>query len=199
MAPVPDVPWVEGLTIGAALRETARRFPMRGAMVFCQAGVRFTWAEFDREVDRIARGLLALGFCRGDHLGVWSTNWPEWVLLQFATARIGVVLVTVNPAYRTAELEYTLAQSEVRGMALIEQFKSSAYFEMLREVCPELAGARPGELRSAKFPHLQWVIGIRGPDQPGMLTWQGLADAADVNSAAASPQGIERVLHRTGR
>ena len=148
-------------------------------MVFSQEGTRFTWAELDREVDRIARGLLALGFCRGDRLGVWSTNWPEWVLLQFATARIGVVLVTVNPAYRAAELEYTLAQSEVRGLALIEQFKSSPYFLMLREVCPELDGSRPGEFHSARFPHLRWVIGLRGLDQPGVLTWQGLVAAAE--------------------
>ncbi len=122
---------------------------------------------------------LALGFRRGDHLGVWSTNWPEWVLLQFATARIGVVLVTVNPGYRAAEFEYALAQSEVRGLALIEQFKSSAYWQMLREVCPELDGSRPGGLQSAKFPHLQWVIGLRGLEHPGVLAWQGLCAAAE--------------------
>ena len=80
-------------------------------MIFRQAGTRWTWAEFDRAVDRIARGLLALGFRPGDHFGVWATNWPEWAILQFATARIGVVLVTINPAYRPAELEYALAQS----------------------------------------------------------------------------------------
>jgi fatty-acyl-CoA synthase len=176
---VPGRTWVEGLTVGAALRQTARRFPTRDAMVFSQEGVRFSWAELDREVDRIARGLLALGFCRGDHLGVWSTNWPEWVLLQFATARIGVVLATINPAYRATELQYTLAQSDVRGLALIEQFKSSSYFLMLREVCPELDGARPGKLHSAKFPHLQWVIGMHGLDHPGLLNWRGLTAAAE--------------------
>ncbi len=174
-----SAPWVEGLTIGAALRQTARRFPSRQAMIFSQAAVRFTWAEFDQETDRIARGLLAIGFRRGDRLGVWSTNWPEWVLLQFATARIGAVLVTINPAYRAADLEYVLTQSEVRGLALIEQFKSSSYFQMLHEVCPELAGSRLGELHSPKFPHLQWVIGIRGGAQPGMLAWQGLAAAGE--------------------
>jgi fatty-acyl-CoA synthase len=176
-------PWVEGLTIGAALRQTARRFADRDAMVFPQAGVRLTWAEFDREVDRIARGLLAIGLTRGDHFGVWSTNWPQWVLLQFATARVGVVLVTINPAYRAAELEYTLRQSEVRGLALIERHRRSRYFDLLREVCPELDAARPGELRSAKFPHLQWVVRIRGAEHPGMLAWQDLETAGEETTA----------------
>lgn len=170
-------PWVEGLTIGTVLRETARRFGPREATVFPQAGVRMAWGEFDQAVDRIARGLLALGFRPGDHFGVWSTNWPEWVLLQFATARIGVVLVTINPAYRAAELEYALAQSEVRGLALIERFKSSHYFEMLRQVCPELDASRPGELTSAKCPHLQWVVRMHGSEHPGMLPWQELETA----------------------
>ncbi len=172
-------PWVEGLTFGSVLRQTAERFPACDAMVFRQAAIRYTWAEFDREVDRVARGLLALGFCRGERFGIWCTNWPEWVLLQFATARIGVVLVTVNPAYRAAELEYALGQSEVRGLALIERFKSSPYLQMLCEVCPELDGARPGELSIAKFPHLQWVIGLRGLEHPGILAWQDLIAAGE--------------------
>src|SRR5688572_18971048 len=106
-------PWVDGLTIGQVLRETARRYPQQDAYVFCHPGVRRTWQELDRDVDQVARGLLALGFRPGDHFGVWATNIPEWVQLQFATARIGVVLVTINPAYRTSELSYALKQSEV--------------------------------------------------------------------------------------
>ncbi len=175
-------PWVEGLTIGAALRETARRFADRDALVFLQSGFRLTWAEFDRSVDRIARGLLAIGLSRGDHFGVWSTNWPQWVLLQFATARIGVVLVTINPSYRAAELEYTLAQSEVRGLALVERHRSSAYFDLLRQACPELDAAQPGELRSAKFPHLKWVVAIRGTEHRGMLSWHDLEAAGESSS-----------------
>ena len=93
MSDVPvSPPWVSGLTIGAALRQTASRYADREAMVFPQAALRLTWAEFDRRVDRAARGLLAIGLRRGDHFGVWSTNWPEWVFLQFAAARIGVDL-----------------------------------------------------------------------------------------------------------
>ncbi len=185
-------PWVEGLSIGAVLRETARRFAARDAIVFRQAGVRLGWAEFDAAVDRIARALLALGFGRGDRLGVWSTNWPEWVLLQFATARIGVVLVTVNPAYRAGELEYALGQSGVRGLALIERFKSSDYFQMLRQVCPELDGSRPGELHSAKCPRLQWVIRIRGSAHPGMLAWRDFEAAGDGAGAARRLEEAEK-------
>ena len=172
-----SIPWVDGLTIGQALRQTAQRCGTSDALVCPHAGVRLTWAEFDRAVDGIARGLLALGFQKGDHFGVWSTNWPEWVILQFATARIGVVLVTVNPAYRPAELEYVLTQSEVRGLALIEVFKKSQFFQMLDEVCPELATTEPGKLHGTKFPKLQWVIRLRGSEHPGMLSWQQLADA----------------------
>ena len=174
-----SIPWVDGLTMGQVLRQTALRCGTRDALVCPQAGVRLTWAEFDAAVDGIARGLLALGFQPGDHLGVWSTNWPEWVILQFATARIGVVLVTVNPAYRPAELEYALAQSEVRGLALIDGFKKSDFFQILDEVCPELASSTPGELHSPRFPKLQWIIRMRGREHPGMLDWQQLFATGD--------------------
>jgi fatty-acyl-CoA synthase len=154
-------PWVDGLTIGQVLRETARRFPERDACVNCQPGLQSTWAEFDRQVDDVARALFALGFEKGDHFGVWATNCPEWVLLQFATARIGVVLVTINPSYRTYELKYALQQSEVRGLALIDGFKSTDYVAAVNEVCPELPSSAPGELRSAATPRLQWIISLR--------------------------------------
>ncbi len=168
------VPWVDGLTIGQVLTQTAQRFDPREALVFPQADYRATWAEFDQTVNRVARGLLALGFQRGDHFGVWSTNWPTWVILQFATARIGVVLVTINPAYRPAELEFALAQSNVRGLALIEEFRSSHYFQMLEEVCPDVKSAKPGTLNSARFPRLKWVIRLHGSEHPGMLPYAEL-------------------------
>lgn len=183
------VPWVDNFTIGQVLRRTAQRHPARDALVFPQAGVRMNWAEFDSAVDGIARGLLALGFQPGDHLGVWSTNWPEWVVLQFATARIGVVLATINPAYRPAELEYALAQSEVRGLALIEGYKNSHFFQMLDEICPELARSTPGNFQSAKFPKLKWFFGMRGPAQPGVLSWQELRAAGE----SISPEQLAEI------
>jgi fatty-acyl-CoA synthase len=173
------VPWVDGLTIGQALRESARRHTQCDAFVFCSPPARLTWGEFDSAVDRVARGLLALGFAPGDHFGVWATNVPEWVLLQFATARIGVVLVNINPAYRTGELKYALRQSDVRGLALVDCFKTSNYFDMLHEACPELAAAAPGELKSESLPKLQWVVSLRGDPRPGMLPWNELLNRSD--------------------
>lgn len=180
----PTVPWVEGLTIGQALRETARKHPERDAVVFIEPPLRMTWAELDSAVDRVARGLLGLGLAPQDHFGVWATNVPQWVLLQFATARIGVVLVNINPAYRTHELKYALRQSDVRGMALVDAFKSSNYCEMLNEACPELASAAPGRLASKEFPKLQWLISLRDEGPRGTLSWDELlARADDVNRA----------------
>src|SRR4051812_32522518 len=167
-------PWVDGLTIGQALRETARRYPQADALVFCNPPARMTWSEFDTTVDRVCRSLLAIGLEPGDHFGIWATNVPEWVLLQFATARIGVVLVNINPAYRAGELQYALCQSDVRGLALVDAFKSSNYFAMLNEVCPELAASQEADLCSDVFPKLQSVISLRGGPLPGALTWNEL-------------------------
>ena len=106
----------------------------------------------------------------GEHVGVWATNWPEWVLLHLASARVGAVLVTVNPAYRGHELAYALEQSDARALFLIDNFKSSDYFSILAEACPELACAAPGELRSAAFPRLRWVVSIPERPAPGMTS-----------------------------
>ena len=167
-------PWVDGLTIGHVLRETARRFGDRDAMSFHQCGLRCNFEELDRKVDDVARGLIALGLDRGDHFGVWSTNWPEWVLLQFATARAGVVMVTINPAYQASEARYALEQSAVQGLALIERFKTCDYYRVLSEICPELATSSPGELRSASLPTLRWLVAMRGDPPSGMLAWEDL-------------------------
>lgn len=172
-------PWVEGRTIGQVLRETARKWGSRDAVVFPELGFRMSWTQFDQAVDQVARGLLAMGFHKGDHFGIWATNWPEWVVLQFATARIGVVLVTINPAYRTEELAYAIAQSEIKGLLLIEQFKTSQFFKMLEEVCPDVKTSPPGQLNSEKFPRLKWVVGLRGTPHSGMLSWQQLNSDGD--------------------
>ncbi|MDA1055259.1 MAG: AMP-binding protein [Planctomycetota bacterium] len=176
---------LEEQTIGRLLRATARKFPAHDALVVSQASVRLNWSELDAEVDRAAKGLLAIGMKRGDHFGVWSTNWPEWVILQFATARIGVVLVTINPAYRPAELEYVLAQSDVRGLALIQQFKTSNYDDMLGQVCPELSAARQGIINTSRFPKLKRIVRLRGDEHPGMQSWSELCDVGRCVSAEA--------------
>ena len=131
-----EVPWLYGLTIGQVLAETARKFPMREALVFSQSSVRMKYTEFAGAVSSVAKGLLALGIKPGEHVGIWATNLPEWVLLQYGAASIGVVLVTINPAYRPFELRYTLEQSDVVALFLTDEFKSSNYYAIFGRNLP---------------------------------------------------------------
>jgi fatty-acyl-CoA synthase len=180
-----STPWVDGLTIGAVLRETSARNPHRDALVFPQFDLRQNWREFDDEIDRVSRALLALGLEKGEHLALWATNWPQWVLLQFASARIGVVLVTINPAYRSHELAYVLKQSDAAALFLIDKFKSSDYFAMVAEALPELIEGEKGHVRSAEFPRLRNVVSLTDAPAQGMAGWREfLALAESVSSEA---------------
>lgn len=172
-------PWIEGLTIGQALARTADTFGDNDALVFPATEVRFTWRELADEVDRCALGLLALGIERGQHVAIWATNVPEWIVLQHATARIGAVLVTINPAYRPFELKYVLAQSDAVALVLVDHFKTSDYFAMLAEVCPELAAAPPGKLAAAEYPRLRWVVSIKGDTPAGAISWGELLERGE--------------------
>ena len=125
-----------GETIGANLERVAAAYADREALVVCHQGVRMTYAELDAEVDRVARGIVGLGLEPGDRMGIWSPNCSEWVLVQYASAKAGVILVNVNPAYRTSELEYVLKQSGCRVLVAARAFKSSDYVAMLDEVAP---------------------------------------------------------------
>ncbi len=165
-------PWTDGLSIGQVLRDTARRFPDSEAVVFTASDWRRTWSELDGEVDLVARALLALDFRRGDHCGVWATNVPQWLLLQLATARIGVVLVTVNPSYRASELAHVLRQADLRGLALIDNYKTTDYHAALRDVAPEIAVGTPGDLRVDSFPSLRCVLSLRGTTPAGAIGWE---------------------------
>jgi fatty-acyl-CoA synthase len=128
-----DVPLL-GQTIGANLERIVVRFGDREAVVSCHQGVRMTYAELDAAVDRVASGLLAGGIAKGDRVGIWAPNCAEWVLVQFATAKIGAILVNVNPAYRTHELEYALRQSGVRLLVSARTFKTSDYMAMVDQI-----------------------------------------------------------------
>jgi len=165
-------------TIGDVLDRQAERFAERDALVNVETGERYTYGEFRDEVERVARGLMALDIQRGHHVGIWATNYSEWVLTQFATAKIGAVMVNVNPAYRTHELAYVLEQSEANAMILIGRFRNSDYAAMLNEVVPELKDSNPGELRSSQFPYLRNVIcipphgdGADAETPAGMWAW----------------------------
>ncbi len=167
----PATPWVEGLTIGQVLRETARASSDQIAVMFPSLHLEMTWGEFDRAVDQVAKSLLSMGFQHGDHFGVWAANCPAWLLLQFATARIGVVMVTINPGYQPSELRFAIEHSQIRGLALLDHFKSTNCVEMIEQVCPALRSSFPGERVHSDFPELQWVIALGGQPSSGMLGW----------------------------
>jgi fatty-acyl-CoA synthase len=189
-----SVPWVEGLTIGQVLARTVAEHASGDALVFPLLPLRMSYAEFDRAVCEAARGLLALGIEKGQHVAIWATNVPQWVVLQFASARIGAVLVTINPAYRAHELQYVLKQSDSRALFLVDRFKSSDYHAMLREVCPELGTSLPGHLRSSDFPELRWVVSIKGATPAGAIAWHEMLDYGRGVDAAALLR-VESGLH----
>jgi len=131
-------------TIGNHFDEVAAQFPDTEALVVCHQGVRWTYAEFRERIDALAAGLLTLGIKPGERVGVWGPNSSEWALMQMATARIGAILVSINPAYRLYELEYAMNKSGCRAIISAEQFKTSKYLEMLYALAPELNTCVPG-------------------------------------------------------
>ncbi len=165
-------------TIGDMFDEIAQTYSNNDCIVSMHQGIRMSYKEFKEETDRVARGLMALGIKKGDRVGIWSTNNVEWVLVQFATAKIGAILVNINPAYRTTELEYAMKQSELNTLILIESFKSSDYIKMVYEVEPSIMESRPGEINSDKLPNLRNVICLSDKDHPGMFKWKDLLSLA---------------------
>ncbi|WP_175938649.1 AMP-binding protein [Caballeronia sp. BCC1704] len=158
-------------TVSRFLLETVARFPDRPAVVFREQSIRWTWREFANEVDALATALLQLGLKAGDRVGIWSPNRAEWLLTQFATARIGAVLVNINPAYRLAELEYALQKVGCTAIIAAEQFKTSKYLDMLQALAPELADAELNDLHAAKLPALRTVVRMGDGTTPGMLNF----------------------------
>ena len=206
-------------TIGDILDIQTQRFAEREALVHAATGDRFNYREFHAEVERVARGLLSIGIEKGQHVGIWATNYTEWVLAQFATAKIGAVLVTVNPAYRTSELAYVLEQAQIGALILIGRFRApvltgrtSDYVGMVNEVVPELAAVSPGELNSTRFPHLRHVIFIpphddaSTPAPPGMWRWDDLLTLAEQTSpddlrnrqAQCGPDDVINIQYTSG-
>ena len=201
-------------TIGDILDQQAEQFADREALIHVDWEVRYTFAQLRAECEHLARGLMALGIRKGDHVGIWATNYPEWVVAQFATAKIGAVLVTVNPAYRTHELEYLLHQSEVSALITIGNFRSSDYVSMLNEVVPELGDSGPGQLNCPKLPHLKQMIYIPPPaSEPGdrqtptgMWAWEEVRAKAEelgpedlvIRQAQCDPDDVINIQYTSG-
>jgi fatty-acyl-CoA synthase len=166
------------VTVGRLLELRAEEYPDRDAVVYPHSGIRWSWKEFNELCDKAARGFMAMGIKKGDNVAIWATNHPEWLVCQFATAKIGAVLVTVNTNYKIFEAEYLIKQSDSTTLVLIEGFKDSKYVDILNQLCPELKTSRPGELNSERFPYLKNVIYIGQEKLPGMFRFEDLYDMA---------------------
>lgn len=200
-----DRPLIEA-TIPAFLAEAVRRHGHRTAAVFRQTGDRWSYDEFARLIDRLAAGLLSIGVYKGDRVGIWSPNRPEWLLAQFATARIGAILVNINPAYRTSELDYALNKAGVSCLIVAPQFKSSNYMAMLAELAPEMATCPPGRLRAARLPALRSVVQLGPKPRPGALSFDEVMDRGnravrtrlDAISASLNPDDAINIQFTSG-
>jgi fatty-acyl-CoA synthase len=158
-----------GETIGVHFDKMAARFADRDALIVRQQNIRLTYRELNEKVDALAAGLLALGLSPGDRVGIWSPNNAEWVITQFATAKAGLILVNINPAYRLAELDYALNKVGCKALITADSFKTSDYVGMLRELAPEIDGSAPGRLESRRFPALTTLIRIGDDERRGFL------------------------------
>jgi fatty-acyl-CoA synthase len=166
-------------TIGDALRAAAQRWGDGLALVSRHQDIRWTWAQFDHQVDRIASGLIAQGVGHGDRVGIWAPNCAEWAVIQFATARIGAILVTINPAYRTSEVEFAINKVGATVLVTAAQFKTSDYIAMLREIWP------------VRVPTLRLVVTLGDADQAGCMRWADLAREPDRAALDAAAAGLD--------
>ena len=143
-----------GITLGEMLKSVSARFPDTEAVVSVHQGIRWTYKDLLSQVHSLAKGLMALGVEKGDRVGIWAMNYAEWIVVQFATATIGAIMVNINPAYRTYELEYVLKQAEIQTLILQGRFKTSDYVGMFYEACPEAyeSHCRKTELRKIPVP-----------------------------------------------
>lgn len=167
---------LRSITIGDLLDETTSKYPDKEAIVYKERNLRYSFREFHQLCNDVAKGFMSLGIQAGENMAIWATNVPEWVTTQFASAKMGGVLVTVNTSYRTHELEYLLRQSESTTLLIIESYRGASYIEMIQEICPELLECEPGQLQSARLPHLRNVIFIGDERQPGMFLWSDLVE-----------------------
>ncbi len=193
-------------TIGEILDETASKYPENDALVYVDRDLRWSYTEFKNRCNQLARGLMALGIKRGDHIAVWAYNIPEWVLLQFASAKIGAILVTVNTYYKSHELEYLLKQSDATTLFMIDGFKDVDYVKIVNSVLPELAGTKPGNLHSEKLPHIKNIVFLGDQRYQGMHTLQDILnlgesvseDDLEKRQQSLDPQDVINMQYTSG-
>ncbi len=193
-------------TIGGRFDRIAEKFADRDALIVRHQGIRWTWSNYRKKAEDLAAGLLALGIEPGDRVGIWAPNCSEWCLTQFATAKIGAILVCINPAYRVFELEYVLNKSACKAIVSAECFKSSDYLDMLQRLAPELESCAPGKLMSAKLPGLEIVIRTGTETTPGMFNFDEICrsgtqvdhDRMSSTQSGLSPQDVINIQFTSG-
>ena len=182
-------------TMGGLLDHIEQQFPDNEALVYVERGLRYTYRQFNEVCRQVAKGLLKMGIKKGDNVAIWAYNVPEWVILQFATAKIGAVLVTVNTNYKSAELEYIMKQSDSSTLFLVQGFKDTDYVATLQEVVPELASSLPGELASTTLPCLKNVVFLGEGERSGMVNFSRIIELGkDVQNAELA--AVEATLDR---
>ncbi|APH68718.1 AMP-binding protein [Bacillus sp. LR_5] len=161
-------------TIGRLLEQTAEAHPDRDAVVYPDRNIRYTYAQFDSLCRQTAKGLMRMGIGKGDHVAIWASNIPEWLAVQFATAKIGAVLVTVNTNYQAHELDYLLKQSDAAALIIMDSYRGTSYPDIVNSLIPELQEAKPGQLKSERYPFLKTLIYIGNKRLPGLYHWDDI-------------------------
>jgi fatty-acyl-CoA synthase len=176
-------------TVGGLLEETARKYPERDALIYSDRDLKYSYRDLNARVEKLAKGMYALGIRKGDHVGIWATNVPDWLTVFYATARIGAVFVTVNTSYRPAELEYVVRQSDMKALFVIDGYRDTDYVQTIYDLVPELRTMPKGALQSSRFPFLKSVIYI------GPHLHRGMYSVAEVLDAAGQPgdEEFERI------
>ncbi len=178
---ISDTPLL-GITIGDMFDDIAHKFSDNEALIVHHQNIRWTYSQLKQAVEHCAKALISLGIQKGERVGIWAPNRYEWTVLQFATAKMGAILVNINPSYRVHELEYALNQSECSMLVTASQFKVSNYEEMLIELAPEILLSMPGQLKAAKLPKLKTVVSLNVQPPAGMLSWEALMEKAKLCS-----------------
>ncbi|MCY8048409.1 AMP-binding protein [Bacillus haynesii] len=181
------------LTIGKLLEKTAANAPDHEAVVYPDRGLRYTYRQFDQLCRKAAKGLIALGIDKGEHVAIWASNTPEWLTAQFASAKTGAVLVTVNTNYQLSELEYVLKQSDATTLILMESYRGTSYIDILYKLIPELKESEPGRLASERLPFLKNIILMGDTRHPGMYLWDDILKLSGSVSEKALDRRMERL------